>query len=165
MVTESELPWAHKWEPFCDREGIDDGAEAFFRVLEDARYGGDEASVDCTSVLYVCLGLGFVGTERGRPAKLRELMSELSSSLRHMMDSDRGSRIVPEAYEHIDTSDLVQPPARGLIGIAIALVVMVVVVLAGNLYFFQSASAELSDQLIKIRDRAQGPDAGNGGSQ
>ncbi|MEM0983982.1 MAG: DotU family type IV/VI secretion system protein [Planctomycetota bacterium] len=154
MVMESELSWAHKWSPLAEEEGIDDGPDVFFRVLEEVRAKSDDDAIDCMGVLYVCLGLGFVGSQRGNTAELREIMSELSSSLRHMMDSDRGSRIVPEAYENIDTSDLVQPPARGLVGIGIAMVVLAVCVIIGNLYFFRSASSALSTELTQIRDNA-----------
>ena len=45
----------------------------------------------------------------------------MDARIRAAMDVDSGARICPEAYEHVDTSNLVQPPGVKLLGIFLAL--------------------------------------------
>jgi hypothetical protein len=72
------------------------------------------------------------------------------------MDKDEESRICPEAYEHTDTRDLVEPPGAKLLAIAIALVGLVIVVFVANIYLFRITSEDLVKALDTIirRERA-----------
>lgn len=141
--------------------GAADAGEAFFRDLSADLADPGEAATERLAVRYTLLGLGFTGPMRGQPDNLRRVMVEVSARLRHMMDSDRKTRIAPEAYDAVNTADLVQTPGRSVVGLLVALVAALLVVLAGNAYFYQSASGSLRGALDDIRERA--PGAGSAG--
>ena len=67
-----------------------------------------------------------------------------------LMDADESIRICAEAYDHVDTSDLVEPPGKKLAGIAIALVGLVVALFITNIFMFKWASDDLRAALQSI---------------
>jgi hypothetical protein len=106
-------------------------------------------------VYYTCLGLGFTGWYTGQPEYLRKKQLEISARIRSIMDVDEAARICPEAYENVDTSDLVQPPGMKLMGIALALVGMIIVVFVANFLLYRSTASGLQDSLRTIIDRRE----------
>ena len=72
-----------------------------------------------------------------------EIAARLSGTEAGLPDPEDGSRVVPEAYEHTDTSNLIDPPGASLAGIGIALVGLVIVLLVTNLYLYRSNSRNL----------------------
>lgn len=155
-IQESRLPWAVAWSPLAEARGFTGGRERFFETVRKTLEDSGDAALDRLAVLYVCLGLGFTGPMEGKPDERRDLMSEIASRLRHVMDSDRSTRLVPEAYQNVDTSDLIEPPTRSVIGLAVLLAVLAVVVVAGNALVYQSASGELSRALSELSNAAEG---------
>lgn len=153
MIEESGLPFAKEWAQNrlqTELKGKSGGDEDFFDLLDEALKDNSEAGTERLSVYYTCLGLGFTGFYAGNPEYLRRKMMEMSARLRPMMDRDLQSRIAPTAYEHLDTSDLIQPAGRGLVGVVIALAVVSIVVLGLNAYFYVDSASSLQGSLREI---------------
>jgi type IV/VI secretion system ImpK/VasF family protein len=162
MIEESSLPFAREWADArlqTEIKGKTGGDEDFFDLLDETLKDQTEAGTERLSVYYTCLGLGFTGFYAGQPEYLRRKMSEMSARLRPMMDSDRAGRIVPEAYENVDTSDLVQPPGRSLVGIGLVLVVVAAAVVGVNAYLYHMYSKDLAAALQDIIGDGGGTDA------
>lgn len=152
MLAESSLPFAGEWNKkrlAYERNELA-GDEKFFDLLEETlRDPGDEAT-ERLAVYYTCIGLGFTGWYQGQPEYLRKKMLEMATRIRRHMESDTTVRICPEAYEHTDTRDLIEPPTRSLGAIAIAFVILMLTTLAANYYLFQKASQDLTESLTVV---------------
>lgn len=150
MIKESRLDFARKWEELAHERNELAGDEAFFDVLDETLADNSERATERLAVFYTCLGLGFTGFYTGQPEYLRKKMMEISARIRTLVDKDDGSKICPEAYEHTNTADLIEPPGRSLVGIGIALGGLIVVLIALNVFMYQSASKELLDAMGRI---------------
>ena len=155
MIKESSLSFARQWQEMAYEHNELAGDEKFFDLLDETLADPSQAATERLAVYYTCMGLGFSGWYTGQPEYLRKKMLEVSARIRHLMDVDEASRICPEAYENVDTSDLVQPPGGKLIGIAVALIGMILVLVVGNLYLFKWASRDLTNALDTINQREQ----------
>jgi len=173
IIEQSDLPYAADWSRSRLQRELkqrNDGDEHFFDLLDEALADKSDEAAERLAVFYTCLGLGFRGFYAGNPEFLRRKMAETSARLRHTMDTEPGATIVPDAYEHVDQSDLVQPPGRSLLGLLVVLVVSALVVAAGNAIVYYTNSADLARALDVVRqaepgslfDEAQGPTAGDG---
>jgi len=150
MVRESGLPWAAGWKNLAYERQEMAGDEKFFELLEETLVESGESANHRLAIFYTCLGLGFTGYYMGQPEALRRKMNELALRLRGMIDSDQAARICPESYENIDTRMLTQPPARSLVGLGIAAVLMVGVVIAAYVVFYKKKTGELSNALTTV---------------
>ncbi|HUS92326.1 MAG TPA: DotU family type IV/VI secretion system protein [Phycisphaerae bacterium] len=150
MIKESALPFARQWEEMAFQYKELAGDEKFFDLLDETLADPSQAATERLSVFYICLGLGFSGWYTGQPEYLRKKMLETSARVRQMMDVDAETRICPEAYEHVDASDLVQPPGLKLLGIFVALIGMTLVVFVANFFVFRTTASDLQGALRKI---------------
>ena len=150
MIKESSLENARQWKELGFDENELAGDEKFFELLEEALADPSEMASERLGVFYTCMGLGFTGWYTGQPEYLRKKMIECSTRLRGSIDVDQSSRICPEAYEHVDTSDLVQPPGAKLVGIAVALLLLIILLFVVNVYLFKSYSHDLMAALSTI---------------
>lgn len=150
MIKESRLGFARQWEDLASERGGLPGDEAFFDALDETLADTSDKAMERLTVFYTCLGLGFTGFYTGQPEYLRKKMMEISARIRTLMDKDDGTKICPEAYEHTNTADLVEPPGRSLIGIGIALLGLIAVLIALNVFMYQSASKDLLDAMGRI---------------
>jgi type IV/VI secretion system ImpK/VasF family protein len=155
MIKESNLSFARQWQEMAYEKNELAGDEKFFDLLDETLADPSQAATERLVVFYTCLGLGFTGWYTGQPEYLRKKQLEISARIRTQMDVDEGARICPEAYENVDTSDLIQPPGLKLAGIAIALVGMVIVVFVANFLLFSSASSGIQNYTKQIIDRQQ----------
>ncbi len=155
MIKESNLSFARQWQEMAYEKNELAGDEKFFDLLDETLADPSQAATERLVVFYTCLGLGFTGWYTGQPEYLRKKQLEISARIRTLMDVDEGARICPEAYENVDTSDLIQPPGLKLAGIAIALVGMVIVVFVANFLLFSSASSGIQNYTKQIIDRQQ----------
>lgn len=153
MIQSSGLSMAGEWQELAHERNKMAGDEEFFDHLDADLKDQSDAATERLVVYYTCLGLGFTGFYAGQPEYLRRKMMEMSARIRPYMDSDKQSRICPEAYEQTDTSDLIQPPGAKLVGLAIVLVVATIAVLVGNAYFYHTASQDLRNALDRIVGR------------
>jgi type VI protein secretion system component VasF len=159
MVAESTLPFAEEWHRnriAYERNELA-GDEKFWDLLDETLQEKSSEAAERLAIFYTCIGLGFTGFNAGQPELLRKKSLQASARLQHIMDKDEESRICPEAYEHTDTRDLVEPPGAKLLGIAIALVGLIIVLFVANIYLFRVTSEDLVNALNTIvgRERAE----------
>jgi type IV/VI secretion system ImpK/VasF family protein len=165
MIEESSLPFAGEWKSNrLQKElySVNDGDEHFFDLLDETLRDTSRQATERLSVYYTCVGLGFTGFYAGQPEYLRRKMMEMQARLREQVDMDTGKRVVPEAYEHVDTSDLIQPPARSLIGLAVAVVAVIVSILAASVVMYLNESRDMR-RAIEQTERVLGGEAGSAG--
>lgn len=155
MIKESNLSFARQWKEIAYERNELAGDEKFFDLLDETLADPTQAATDRLSVFYTCLGLGFTGWYTGQPEYLRKKQLEISARIRAMMDVDEAAQICPEAYENVDSSDLVQPPGVKLVGIGLALVGMIIVVFVANFLLYRTTAAGVQDSLRQIIERQQ----------
>lgn len=168
LVRESRLPYARQWRDLAAEQGHPGGDEEFFDQLDATLADPTPGAAQRLAVFYTCLGLGFAGWYRGQPDHLRRKMTEISSRIRSGLDADRASRVCPEAYENVNTADLVEPPSRRLVGLGIVLAGLAVSVFLANIVLYRDKRAELVRALDRITtlalpgsaDGANSPGAG-----
>ena len=161
MIKESKLSFASDWRELAHERDKLAGDEEFFDLLEETLADTSEAGTERLEVFYTCMGLGFTGFYQTQPDQLKKKMMEVAARLRRRMETESSARIVPEAYEHVDTSDLIQPPSRGLLGLIVVLGVVAMGVVIGNGVVYAMNAGALKSSLSTIVD----PDsAGSGGS-
>jgi len=153
MIKESNLSFARQWQEMAYEHNELAGDEKFFDLLDETLADPSQAATERLAVFYCCLGLGFTGWYTGQPEYLRKKQLEISARIRTQMDVDEGARICPEAYENVDTSDLVQPPGMKLMGIALALVGMIIVTFVANFLLYRTTASGLRASLQKINNR------------
>jgi len=150
MIAESGLPVAAQWHQHrlaYDRKELA-GDEKFFDFLDENLNDPSDEATERLLVFYTCIGLGFTGWYATQPEYLRGKMLDISQRIRSAMETNRTVRLCPEAYEHLDTRNLVEPPMLG--GIAIIFVGLCLIVLAVEIYLFRDASLSLTDSLTAI---------------
>jgi type IV/VI secretion system ImpK/VasF family protein len=155
MIKSSPISNAGEWQELAFERKELAGDEKFFDLLEETLADRSEQANERLSIFYTCMGLGFTGWYTGQPEYLRKKMLECSTRIRGLIDTDQSSRICPESYENVDTSDLVQPPSASLVGIGIALLGLIIVLFIANAYMYRSSSSELTKALDGIIKSSQ----------
>jgi hypothetical protein len=105
--------------------------------------------------MYTCLGLGFTGWYTGQPEYLRRKMKEIAARLQAAGMFVETEKICPDAYEKVDTRDLVEPPGTKLIGIAIALIGLMIVLFFTYGYLYSDSNRKLKEALTTIKERSK----------
>lgn len=147
MIKKSNLPWKGKWELLAGARGEFTGDEKFFDLLDEALADPSQSATHRLAVFYVCMGLGFTGFYFNDPQYLRSKMDECAVRLRDLLETDWLVRLCPEAYQHVDRSNLYRPPSRSLTGIVIVLVGLIVTLFVGNALAFGYAKSEMQQAL------------------
>ena len=156
MIRASRLEWARKWQDLAHERNRLAGDEDFFDQLDETLTDPSEAASERLAVFYVCMGLGFTGWYTDQTDYLRKKMTEVSSRLRGLMDADVSARICPESYEHVNTSDLVQPPGTRLVGLAIGLIGLAGTLFAANVVMYLSRRGAMEHTLATLTSAEQG---------
>jgi type IV/VI secretion system ImpK/VasF family protein len=155
MIAESSLRFAQQWHQnrlAYERNELA-GDEKFFDLLEETLKDNSDDAAERLSVFYCCMGLGFCGMYVGQPEYLRKTMMTISPRIRHLMMTDSAARICAEAYEGVDTRNLVQPPSSKLVFIAILFALCSISVIASYVLMFNRAKGDLSKSLTTIVDK------------
>lgn len=119
-----------------------DRAEAIYDTL--ALPGGIEPA------LFSILTMGG-RTLTGEDAEaFRTRMLTLSGSLPGRVDADQSARLTPDAYDHTDTTNLVEPPTRTLPVIGVVFIVAAAVLVATNVLLYRKSAASLIDALDRL---------------
>jgi type IV/VI secretion system ImpK/VasF family protein len=152
MIAESKLSCAQDWHKnrlaYASNELA--GDEKFFDLLDDTLKDTSREATARLAVFYVCLGLGFTGWYAGQPEYLRRKMETIAKRLAGTIDFDSASRICPEAYNYLDTRNLIEPPSTKIGAILLAFLVLTIVAIAFNLYLFRIGTIGLIDSLKEI---------------
>jgi type IV/VI secretion system ImpK/VasF family protein len=154
LISESRLPFAREWHRNRKAFELDElaGDDRFWELLDETLAESTPEATERLAVFYTCIGLGFTGFYAGQPKYQRQKMMQISARLQHVVDTDVDTRVCPDAYEHVNTADLVQPPAVKLAGIAIALIGLIVVLFVSNIFLFKWTSDELVTALRQVAD-------------
>jgi type VI secretion system protein ImpK len=150
MIRNSELKFASDWVNLAEKERQYAGDEKFFDLFEECLADRSDAATERLSVYYTCIGLGFTGWYTGQPEHLRRKMLECAGRLKGLVTANDIRRICPDAYEHVDSSNLVEPPGASLVVMGLALVGLIAVVLIVNAYSYYRNSSDLSGSLQQV---------------
>ena len=135
---------AYDWQEFS-------GDEKFWDMLEETLNEQGEAAAERLAVFYVCVGLGFTGFYYGKPDLIKRKMAQMAARLERGGSAEvLKDRICPETYESVDRRILFERPTGKLIGIAIAVVGLVVVLFVMNAVLYRQASSKLADDFKVI---------------
>jgi type VI protein secretion system component VasF len=158
MIRSGNLPFAGTWDDLAYEMYKEmAGDEKFFDLLDQALEDRSDMASERIAVFYTCIGLGFTGFYTGQPEYLRKKMLECSSRIRQFADSDAAAKICPEAYENVNTANLVESPQASLVGIVIALVGLIVVLFVASGYSYQSSQDSLRDVVRQMTDTLTNP--------
>jgi type VI protein secretion system component VasF len=126
------------------------GDEKFFDLLDETLKDPTPEATERLKVFYTCIGMGFSGWYAGQPEYLRGKMLDISQRIGSAMETNRASKLCPEAYLGVDTRDLVQAPAAKLGAIALVFVGLCLIVLTVEIYLFRAASLSLTDSVTAV---------------
>lgn len=151
-ISDGKYPFAMQWQRIeMERFGEQVGDERFWIYLDETLNEQNEAANDRLAVYYQCIGLGFTGLYAGQPEYLRSKMNQIAQRInKAYLPSDSEGTLCPEAYEHTDRSDLIEPPAPRMIGIAIAIVGLIITLFIANVYLYHEAKSDVAEALDTI---------------
>jgi type VI secretion system protein ImpK len=164
MIKESNLAFANEWQELADEHNELSGDEKFFDMLDQTLADNSDEASERLQVFYTCIGLGFSGFYTGQPEYLRKKMFEITPRLRKYGVVEDNVRICPDAYDHLDTSDLIEPPGKSLVGLVIALIGLLLVLFVANIYMYRTSSKGMAGSLESIIQLGEPGDKAKGGT-
>lgn len=150
MIKESNLPFAYDWVELGRERNELAGDEKFFDLLDAELADPSDSATQRLVVFYTCLGLGFTGVYTGQLESIQRMISQISARISGLMDADKKSHICPEAYENVDTRNLIEPPGAKLIGIGISLIALIIIWAVAYCCLFKWTSDDLAESLDMI---------------
>jgi type VI protein secretion system component VasF len=152
MISESSLPFAAEWNQnrlAYDRQELA-GDEKFFDLLEETSKDPSEDAAERLAVFYICIGLGFSGIYFKQPEFLRKTMLSVAPRIRHLVENDQTAKICPEAYEGVDTRNLVEPPSGRMVLVGMVFLAFVLAVLISYFVMYRQASSSLKSSISEV---------------
>jgi type VI protein secretion system component VasF len=152
MISESSLPFAAQWNQnrlAYERNELA-GDEKFFDLLEETMKDSSEDASERLAVYYNCIGLGFSGIYFKQPEYLRKTMLTIAPRIRHLVEADQTAKICPDAYEGIDSRNLVQPPGSKMVFVGILFLCFILAVGITYVFLYRAASRSLKTSLEHI---------------
>ena len=152
MISESRLPFAADWNQnrlAYDRQELA-GDEKFFDLLDETMKESGEDAVERLAVFYTCIGLGFTGIYFKQPEFLRKTMLTIAPRIRHLVENDQNARICPEAYEGIDTRNLVEPPSRRMVLVGLVFACFTLAILISYFVLYSQTSKKLGSSISEV---------------
>jgi type VI protein secretion system component VasF len=152
MISESTLTFASEWSQnrlAFDRQELA-GDEKFFDLLEETEKDKSDEASERLAIFYICIGLGFTGIYFKQPEFLRKTMLSIAPRIRHLVENDQSARICPEAYEGVDTRDLVQPPSSRMVVVGMVFLGFALAVLISYFLMYRQASSNLNNSIDEV---------------
>lgn len=155
-IADSRLPFAREWND--DRLAFEvnelAGDEKFFDIVEETLRDRSAEATERLAVLYVCLGLGFTGAFPNQPELLRKMMNDIAPRVQHLIDGDPLAPICPEAYQGVDSTNLVKPESNRVVIVGLLFVCFTVAALAAFILMYTDASRAVGGALkaVKLHD-------------
>jgi type VI secretion system protein ImpK len=149
LISESSLPFAAQWNQnrlAYERNELA-GDEKFFDLLEETLKDPSDDASERLSVFYICVGLGFSGIYFRQPEYLRKTMLTIAPRIRTIMEADHSARICPEAYEGVDTRNLVQPPSSRVALVSVVFLCFILGILASYYLIYRKAHGNLTSAM------------------
>jgi len=153
MISESKLGIAPQWHRNRLAYEFNElaGDEKFFDLLDETLAEKTPEADERLTIFYTCIGLGFQGWYAGQSEYLRKKMLDLGKRIpSRYIDTQHTARVCPEAYQHVDGRDLVEPPGLKVATMAICFSGLLFVALMVNFYLFHTASTGLAESLKTI---------------
>lgn len=152
MIAESKLTCASQWHQnrLAYKQNELAGDEKFFDLLDETLNDSSREATERLVIYYVCLGLGFTGWYANQPEYLRKKMETIARRIAGAMEPDAAARICPEAYQYLDTRNLIERPTIKIGAIALIFLALCLVVLAVNFYLFKIGSMGFAESLHEI---------------
>jgi type VI protein secretion system component VasF len=135
------------------------GDEQFFTNLEKVLKERGEGVRDKLAVYYTCIGLGMTGIYASKPQMLRKKQSEIVQKIRDLLENDPKRPICRDAYESINTENLIEPPIKPPMLIAVTMVGMILVLVLVYFIAYATSTQQLQEQLRSISQTAAHPAA------
>jgi type VI protein secretion system component VasF len=154
MVKEADPKLARTWKDIAHDRNEMAGEDKFFELLEQTLQDSSGAATQQLAVYYTAIGLGFTGIYLDQPEYLHRLMDQCGARLRGQMDANYVGPLIRDNELHVDESNLIEPPAKSLIGWAIALVGLILVLLVSNAYLYRTGTQRLAASLDQIEQTA-----------
>jgi type VI protein secretion system component VasF len=162
MIKSSALPWAGEWKELAFERHEMAGDEKFFDLLEETLKDKSPSANQRLAVYYTCIGLGFTGWYTSQPEYLRRKMKEIAARLQAAGQISDVRRICADAYEKVDTRDLVEPPGMKLLGIAIVLFGLIAVLFVAYIFLYRDSAKSLADSTKAVIDKSKVDDSRKG---
>jgi type VI secretion system protein ImpK len=152
MIAESRLSCAAQWhqDRLAYKQNELAGDEKFFDFLDETLNDPSPEATERLVIYYVCLGIGFTGWYATQPEYLRKKMETIARRIAGTMEPDPAARICPEAYQYLDTRNLIEKPTIKIGAIAVIFLALSLVVLAVNFYLFKVGSVGFAQSLHEI---------------
>jgi type VI secretion system protein ImpK len=152
MIAESRLSCAAQWhqDRLAYKQNELAGDEKFFDFLDETLNDPSPEATERLVIYYVCLGIGFTGWYATQPEYLRKKMETIARRIAGTMEPDPAARICPEAYQYLDTRNLIEKPTIKIGAIAVIFLALCLVVLAVNFYLFKVGSVGFAQSLHEI---------------
>ncbi len=151
-ITSSELPGSRQWEALAYKMFHElAGDEKFFALLEQELQDRTEQATERLAVCHTCLGLGFRGLHANNPDQIEKYMSQTSARVAPAARDRRGDYLCPQAYEHTDERNLVEPPNHKLVVIGLIFLIGLAVWFWASKAAFRSASREITNTVESIK--------------
>jgi type VI secretion system protein ImpK len=152
MIAESRLSCAAHWhqDRLAYKQNELAGDEKFFDFLDETLNDPSPEATERLVIYYVCLGIGFTGWYATQPEYLRKKMETIARRIAGTMEPDPAARICPEAYQYLDTRNLIEKPTIKIGAIAVIFLALCLVVLAVNFYLFKVGSVGFAQSLHEI---------------
>jgi type VI protein secretion system component VasF len=109
-----------------------------------------EDAAERLAVFYICIGLGFAGIYFKQPEFLRKTMLSIAPRIRHLVENDQTARICPEAYQGVDTRNLVEPPSSRMVLVGIVFACFTFAVLISYVLMYREASKNLNYSIEEV---------------
>lgn len=149
-IKEGQYNISRKWKELAFDYNELGGDEKFFDLLEEALKEPGKDVEQRLAVFYELLGLGFTGWYAGQPEFLRKKQKEIQARIRSVAPEDDSRKICPDAYEHVNTENLIEPPGARLLALGVVLIVCMVGLFIANVYLYHQSVADLSRSLDAI---------------
>lgn len=149
-IKEGQYNISRKWKEIAFDYNELGGDEKFFDLLEETLKEPGRAADDRLAVFYELLGLGFSGWYAGQPEFLRKKQKEIFARISGIVPETESRKICPDAYEHANTENLIEPPGARLLALGVVLVVCIVGLFLANIYLYHQSVDALNQSLSAI---------------
>jgi type IV/VI secretion system ImpK/VasF family protein len=162
MVIQSNLKFSNQWqqEALAFEHNELAGDEKFFTdYLEPTLVDQSELAAEKSAFYYVCLGLGFTGWHQGETEQLQKYMNQLYARMKplNVIEADQTERVCKEAYEVVDTRNLVEPPGVKLWWILILFLVFMLLCFGAYSLMFAKATNKMRDAQQQLQEHNKAP--------
>lgn len=153
-IVESKLPFAREWNDnrLAYEHNELAGDEKFFDIVEDTLRDKSAEASERLGIYYVCFGLGFTGAFGSQVELLRKTMNDIAPRIQPLLETDRLGRFCDEAYQNIDTTNLIEPENSRFAILSIVFACFTLAALVAFIVMYSEASRSLDKALDQVSE-------------